>query len=325
MSVLTEVGTESAVLKPFPAPREWDPYPERRTVLVAGATGRQGGAVVRHLLKAGWIPRGLTRDPSSPAAQDLAFRGVELVQGDMMDLSSLMAAMDGAHGVFSVQESRRIGFHQEIRQGMNLADAAARSGVGHFVYASMASADRWPNIDRMEAKYTVENHLRWIGLARTILRPALFLEDHIGPDPMRWVRVRRFVNPLPADRRIQVSSVDDLARFAVAAFLDPGRFLGRRVAFAGDEVTNAGIAGALSLASGRKVHFRRSPGILTSFGARKGLAQVYRKLATSGFGLNIEAIKRENQAVGMSSLTDWLRARINPVPGPNSVRKPSDP
>ena len=76
---------------------------EEKTILVAGATGQQGGSVARHLLAAGWPVRALTRDSDGPAAQALADQGASVVQGDLADRSSLERALEGAYGVYSVQ------------------------------------------------------------------------------------------------------------------------------------------------------------------------------------------------------------------------------
>src|ERR1700674_3519003 len=111
-----------------------------KTVLVTGATGRQGGAVIRHMLPKGWKLRALTRNPKNHVAQELARQGIELVQGDLEDSASLPAALRGAYGVYSVQDFWAVGAKREISQGKNLADAAKKSGVQHFVYSSVGGA-----------------------------------------------------------------------------------------------------------------------------------------------------------------------------------------
>src|SRR5206468_1467099 len=77
--------------------------PMAKTILVTGATGQQGGSVLRALQKRGFIVRALTRDPASPKAKALAEKGVEVVAGDLTDRASLDAALRGAHGAYSVQ------------------------------------------------------------------------------------------------------------------------------------------------------------------------------------------------------------------------------
>jgi uncharacterized protein YbjT (DUF2867 family) len=74
-------------------------------ILVTGATGRQGGAVVHHLSDRGASVRALTRNPQSRPARGLASQGIRVVNGDMDDLESLKRAMTGTHGVYSVQDA----------------------------------------------------------------------------------------------------------------------------------------------------------------------------------------------------------------------------
>ena len=106
-----------------------------KVVLVTGATGRQGGAVIRHMRPKGWKQRALTRNTNSYAAQELARQGVELVQGDLEDPASLGRAVRGAYGIYSVQDSFAVGERREVQQGKNLPDVAKQAGADHFVYS----------------------------------------------------------------------------------------------------------------------------------------------------------------------------------------------
>ena len=89
----------------------------QRSILVCGATGSQGGAVARSLLDRGFRVGALTRDPHKPEARALADRGAEVVQGDMDDRSSVDRALEGAHGVFSVQNFWEAGYDREVQIG----------------------------------------------------------------------------------------------------------------------------------------------------------------------------------------------------------------
>src|SRR5437899_8567517 len=90
------------------------------TVLVTGATGRQGGSVVRHMLAKGWKLRALARDPTGAGAKALIDRGVEVVRGDLEDAASLEQAVRGVYGVYSVQDFWSAGARREVQQGKNL-------------------------------------------------------------------------------------------------------------------------------------------------------------------------------------------------------------
>src|SRR5687767_439920 len=100
---------------------------QTKSILVTGATGKQGGAVVRHLSKqservdAPFRVRAFTRDPSKESARRLRSEGVEVVQGDLDDAVSVERALEGADGVYSVQNFWETGFDREVEQGIRLA------------------------------------------------------------------------------------------------------------------------------------------------------------------------------------------------------------
>src|SRR5579871_1399609 len=116
--------------------------PDSKLFLVVGATGRQGGAVTRHLLARRFRVRALSRSLGKPPAQALAARGVEVVAGNLDDIDSIAKAMAGVDGAFSVQNWWETGATREIQQGKNVADAAKRVGLPHLVYSSVGGADR---------------------------------------------------------------------------------------------------------------------------------------------------------------------------------------
>ena len=135
------------------------------TVLVIGATGQQGGAVARNLLRDGWEVRALVRNPNKEEAQALRKQGAQLVQGDLYDRSSLAAALKGAYGVFSVQNFwlLDVGYEGEIKQGKLLADLAKEADIQHFVYSSVGAAHRGMGQKHFESKWIVERYLKELG------------------------------------------------------------------------------------------------------------------------------------------------------------------
>jgi uncharacterized protein YbjT (DUF2867 family) len=146
-----------------------------RMIVVTGATGRQGGAVARALLKDGWHVRALTRRPDSRKAQVLSELGAEAVQGDMGDLPSLQAAFRDAYGVYSVQNPMLSNIETEIGQGKLVADAAKAANVQHLVYGS-AGIGRPTGIGSWDSKLQIEAHMKALGIPLTILRPMAFME-----------------------------------------------------------------------------------------------------------------------------------------------------
>jgi len=101
-------------------------------ILVCGATGNQGGAVAQSLLDRGFQGRALTRDPQKSEAQALADQGAEVVQGDMQNRSAMERVLEGAYGIFSVQNFWETGYDREVQQGKTVADATKEADVQHL-------------------------------------------------------------------------------------------------------------------------------------------------------------------------------------------------
>ena len=239
------------------APESKPPAPAAaRTILVAGATGRQGGAAVRALVERGYSVRALTRNPGSERAQKLAASGVEVVKGDLGDPASLRAAVKGAHGVFSVTDFWEHGHDKEIAHGKNLADAAQAAGVKHLFYSSVGGADRAPAaVAHFESKLQVEKHLKTLSMPWTVLRPVSFMENW---DPAE-VAGGKVQSPLSPTTHLQQISVDDIGRFAAEAFDHPDAWVGKTVEIAGDDRTMAEITAAMGKALGRQVDYVQVP------------------------------------------------------------------
>src|SRR6266852_1085911 len=230
-----------------------------KTVLVAGATGRQGGAVIRHLLPNGWKLRALTRNPGSHAAQELARQGVEVVQGDLEDPSSLERASRGVYGIFSVQDFWTVGAKREVQQGKNLADVAKKAGVQHFVYSSAGGAERNTGITHWESKWEIEKHIRKLALPATILRPAAFMETYHILEVEVGILKGKLTDPISGDKPYQTIANDDIGAFAALAFERPQEFVGMELEIAGSELTNLEAAQVFGRVMGRRGKFRKLP------------------------------------------------------------------
>ncbi len=204
--------------------------------LVTGATGKQGGATARNLLKAGAKVRALTRKPESLPALALKKLGAEVVKGNLNDADSLELAMNGAYGVFSVQNSWEMGT-DEVKQSQNLADVAKKNNVQHLVFASVARCDDHPNLKHFESKHKSELYLKEIGIPFTVLRPVYFM-DNLKPDAkmvgVSWENLRKC---LGKKSTMQMIACEDIGWFAANAFLHPEEWIGKTVDIAGDNVT----------------------------------------------------------------------------------------
>jgi uncharacterized protein YbjT (DUF2867 family) len=208
---------------------------EGRTVVVTGATGRQGGAVTRRLLGDGWRVRALTRNPSSQKARALQTLGAEVVRGDMADLASLQPVLQGAYGVFSVQNSAISGAEGERRQGKTVADAAGQAGVQHVVYASAGPGVPDTGVLQWDIKLDVEAHLRRSGLPLTVLRPMALME--LMTDPAFYPAASTWhVMPRLAGSGTPIPWIGaaDIGAVAAIVFAHPERFIGQELRLASD-------------------------------------------------------------------------------------------
>jgi len=230
-----------------------------KTILVSGATGRQGGAVARQLLADGWNVRAMTRNPKQPPAMMLQGQGAEIVQGDLNDFDSFVKACEGVYAVFSVQNFWEAGPQREIQQGKNLADAANTLGVRHFVYSSVGGADRKSGLSHFESKWQIELYIASLDLRSTILRPVFFM-DNILTDSMRsQIQQGTLQMGLEPNRPLQVIATRDIGVFAGMAFMYPDDWVGYELEIAGDELTGPQMAEAISRIIGKDVQYQYVP------------------------------------------------------------------
>ena len=278
-----------------------------RIVLVAGATGRQGGAVVRHMLPKGWRLRALTRNPKSYIARQLAEKGVELAEGDMDDPASLERAARGVYGIYSVQDFWTVGARREVQQGKNLADVAKKAGVEHFVYSSVGGAERNTGITHWETKWVVEKHVRSLNLPVTILRPASFMETYHITEVEIGLLKGKLADPIRGDKPYQTIATDDIGAFAALAFERPKDFIGLDLEIAGSELTNIDAAKVFSRVLNRPVKFQKLPLPIVRLVLGKEFYEMFHWFNSKGYQANIPELRRRYPEVRLHSLEDWLR------------------
>jgi uncharacterized protein YbjT (DUF2867 family) len=229
-----------------------------RTVLVTGATGKQGGATARALRGKGFNIHAMTRKPESDAARAIARdTGAEIVQGDLNDPASLKKALTGMWGVFAVQNTWEAGVAGEEEQGKRIAQLAREAGVQHYVYSSVGSAHRNTGIPHFDNKFRIEETVRGIEFpSYVILRPVFFMENL----PTPWfVNGDNLYAALPPTTRLQMIAVDDIGQYSARAFTDAAKLNRREIDIAGDERTMPEAAAVLSSALGRSITFVQIP------------------------------------------------------------------
>lgn len=206
-------------------------------IAVTGATGRTGGATVRHLVDRGAAVRALTRNPESDSAVSLRSLGVDVVRADMDDPPTLGPALDGASRVFNVQQAfddRGRYDAREVAQGTAVAEAAAGVGVGHVVQLS-AGRGRSTGLAHFDAKLEIRRAFEERGITVTAIHPGPFMELMVdrsfAPPISVWGVEPRIVG---WDRPLPWVALDDIGRVAADALLGPVPEGGATVELYGD-------------------------------------------------------------------------------------------
>jgi uncharacterized protein YbjT (DUF2867 family) len=277
----------------------------QQTILVAGATGQQGGAVARHLRGGGFAVRALTRDPDGDKAQALRMGGSEVVRGDLSDRASLDAALEGVYGVFSMATPFEQGMDAEVLQGKTLGDAARAAGVRHYVYSSVGGAERRSGVPHFETKWQVEEHLRSLDLPMTIVRPVYFFENFggWGLQPQEGGEGFTLAMPLSPDATLQSVAVDDIGAFVARAFAAPADWAGRELELAGDELPLAGYAAAIGRDLGAPVAYFQVPWEALKE-QNEDIYLMYRFFEREGYQADIAALRAEYP--GLHTFEQWL-------------------
>jgi uncharacterized protein YbjT (DUF2867 family) len=235
--------------------------PESKTVLVTGATGKQGGAVARELLSGGgYRVRAMTRKPDGEEARQLKELGAEVAAADLNDEASLRKAMQGAWGVFAVQNTWEAGIEGEEEQGKRQARVARDVGVQHYVYTSVGSADRATGIPHFENKWRIEETVRSLDLSScVVIRPVFFMENFLSPWFKPGIDQGKLMIAVKPETALQMIAVEDIGRYGRWAFDQHERLNGRGIDIAGDERTMPETARIISQAAGRPVEFTKVP------------------------------------------------------------------
>jgi uncharacterized protein YbjT (DUF2867 family) len=260
-----------------------------RTLLITGATGKQGGSTIRALAGTDFRLRAMTRKPHGEAARELKNRGIEVVEGDLDDEASLKRALSGVWGVYAVQNTWEAGVENEETQGHRLARLARAAGVEHYVYASVGSAHRKTGIPHFDNKARVEATVQSLGFPTTVvIRPVFFMENLTSP----WVLNGDVMSAAMKPRTVlQMIAVEDIGKYGALAFTDP-RLHGRAIDIAGDAVTMPEAARVLGHVLGRPITFVEVP-LEEVRKSSEDMAIMYEWFGSTGYDVDIQALERE--------------------------------
>ncbi|PDS77959.1 NmrA/HSCARG family protein [Rhizobium sp. L43] len=275
-----------------------------RNVLVTGATGQQGGAVVRALIARGHRVKAISRRPDSEGAKRLAAAGVEVIAGDLNDGASVVKAASGVDTIFLMGSSYEAGTEAETRQGITVADAAKAAGIGHLIYSSVADADKKTGIPHFDSKYLVEKHIAGLGIPYTISAPVAFMENTVAPWAIDGLRQGVYAAALPPTRVLQQITIDDIGAFVAALAERREQVFGKRFDIAGDELSGHEQAKILSEVLGRPMRYQELP-IAVMRQQSEDAALMFEWFDRTGYDAGIAALRRDFPEVGWHSYADW--------------------
>ena len=248
---------------------------DSKIIVVMGATGAQGGGLVRAILadKSGAFKvRAVTRNPQSEKARALAALGAEVVAGDTDKPETLIPAFKGAHGAYCVTNYwEHFSVEREQKQAKAQADAAKAAGLQHVIWSSLEDTRKWVPLsdNRMptlqgkykcphfDSKGEMDAYFREKGLPLTILLTSFYWENFIyfgmGPKPGPDGTLAFALNM--GDRPLSGIAAEDIGRCALGIFKKGSEFIGKTVAIAGEHVTGAQMAATLAKVLGRPVRY----------------------------------------------------------------------
>jgi len=312
---------------------------ERKIIAVTGATGAQGGGLVRAILAdpdSGFTVRAITRKPESDKALELSASGAEVVQADLDDASSLNAAFDGAYGAYCVTNYwEHFSPEKEMAQAANLAAAARAAGLQHVIWSTLEDTRRWVPLedDRMptlmdhykvphfDAKGAANHHFSDAGVPTTFLLTSFYWDNlvYFGSGPTRAPDGMLHLTMPMGDAKLSGIAAADIGGCALGIFRSPERYIGKSPGIAGEHLTGGEMAQALSTALGEAVLYNAvSPDTYRGLGFPGAedlgnMFQFYRDFEEYFCGKrSIEESRALNP--GLQTFAQWLAKHADEIP-----------
>jgi uncharacterized protein YbjT (DUF2867 family) len=260
---------------------------EKKIIAVVGATGAQGGGLARAILAdrgSQFAVRALTRHVDGEKAQALAAAGAEVVATDIDDAHSVERAFAGAYGAFCLTNFwEHFSAEREVAQAEAMARAARASGVRHVIWSTLEDTRQWVPLDSdrmptLHGKYKVphfdgkgeaDQKFRDAGVPTTWLLTSFYWDNliYFGSGPKRGPDgILALTFPM-GDRKLPAIAAEDIGKCAYGIFRRGEEFIGKTVGIAGEHLTGAEMAAALSDSLGEPVRYNDvAPEVYRAFG-----------------------------------------------------------
>jgi uncharacterized protein YbjT (DUF2867 family) len=251
---------------------------KKKIIAVAGATGAQGGGLIRAILSdpsGDFAARALTRDPNSDKSKRLADAGAEVVAANVDDAESMKRAFDGAYGAYCVTFFwDHFSPEREMAQATAMAQAARDAGVAHVIWSTLEDTRKWVPLDddrmpTLMGKYKVphfdskgEADAIFTSMAPTTLLLTSFYWDnfiHFGMGPQAGQDGKLAIGFPMDDKKLPGIAAEDIGKCAYGVFRKGPSLIGQTIGVAGEHLTGAEMAAAFTGAVGKEVQFNPIP------------------------------------------------------------------
>ncbi len=260
---------------------------EKKIIAVAGATGAQGGGLVRAILSdpsGGFAVRALTRDVNSEKAQALARQGAELMVADVDDAESLKKAFEGAYGAFCVTFYwAHFKPEKELEEAAAMAQAAQHAGLKHLIWSTLEDTREWVPLDdnrmptlmgkykvpHFDAKGEASHIFMERGLPVTFLLTSFYWDNflYFGMGPKKGPDGKLAITFPMDDKKLPGIAAEDIGKCAYGIFKRGAECVGKTAGIAGEHLTGAQMAAAFTKALGQEVRYNSvTPEQYRSFG-----------------------------------------------------------
>ncbi len=280
---------------------------DKYTVLVGGAAGKQGRAVINLLLKHGHNVIAYVHSKKHPYVSILEAMDVKIREGDISDAEALSRAAAEADVIFSITiPFGKEGAEGEIRQGKTLADTS-KALKKRLIYSSVAGirAER-ADLEHTTGKRIVEDYIMKEVPDYTIVAPVYFMENLFNFD---FNQLRRDIYALPLSPGLKIDQVTvlDIAGTAVHAVEHPEKLSGKRVEVASDIVSGEDVVEILSGLLGRKITYYHIPDEQVRKAAGDAFAKMYRRFEEDPYHIDIKALHEKYPEVGWHTFKEWTK------------------
>jgi uncharacterized protein YbjT (DUF2867 family) len=248
---------------------------DKKVIAVVGATGSQGGGLVRAILNdrsGAFSVRALTRDVNSENAKALERLGAQLVGADIDDPDSLKRAFAGAYGAYCVTFFwEHFSPEKELSSAESMARAANSAGVRHVIWSTLEDTRKWVplsdtgmptllgkyKVPHFDAKGEADRFFVELGVPTTFLLTSFYWDNFInfGMGPKRTPDGRYTITFPMGNARLAGIAAEDIGRCAYGIFKKTPEYIGKTVGIAGDHLTGAQIAEAMTKILGREIRY----------------------------------------------------------------------